>query len=619
MCGFAGYLQPDQPKPEILPMMVSCLSHRGPDAMGFHTEYGFGAGACRLAINGVVDGAQPLFDESGRVVLFYNGEIYNSPDLRRNLEAQGYRFRTGSDGEVICHLWHEHGADLFSRLDGMYALALWSSAARRLVLARDQAGEKPLHYARLQGGGIAFASEIRALLRHPAVDPAIDRQAAWDMPTFLWTPEPTTIHRNVRTVPPGSLLISDATRHTLRKIPRRALELPESRNPTHVTAEVRRRIVQAVENRLLSEVPIGSFLSGGLDSSIVATLAARRLPCLHTYCVGFESDTDPRYGVADEAPTAARLAERLGTRHRTIRLTPERTRPILERALRHADEPFAVSSGLGVMAVARAAHRSGVRVLLAGDGGDELFAGYPWHLMLSRLPTEPRGPRPEGEATSQPLGLSWTERIRRLEPYATAERAWALHYYASERDKAHLFHPDFAAGQRTSLRWFRRRRDEAWPPQRYLDHDRQFYLPNEMLRKLDRMTMAWSVESRAPFVAPGILDMAQVLQLDLLVGEGQGKWVLRRAFSDLLPAEVLARPKQGFGFPVDPWLQGPWADLVERGLGPDSALRRHGWIRRDALRRARSMLVDPERSHGHTVLSFIALNAWLERRELDPA
>jgi len=595
--------------------MVDSLMHRGPDAVGFHRDSGFGAGVRRLAINGIEDGDQPLLDESGEVVVFYNGEIYNSGELRLDLESRGYRFRTSSDGEVICHLWHEHGPDLFSLLDGMYAVALWLSGARRLVLARDRAGEKPLYYAHLVGGGIAFASEIRALLRHPAVDPAIDRQAVWDMPTFLWVPEPTTIHQHVRALPPAQVLLSTSDRHQLWRLPWRMSELSGLAKPSDLTAEVRTRVVHAVESRLMSEVPIGCFLSGGIDSSIVATLASRRRPSLHTFCVGFDETTESRHGVVDESRAAARLARRLGTHHHTVRLTARRARSILDQFLEHIDEPFAVSSGLGVMAVAREARRAGIKVLLSGDGGDELFAGYPWHLMLPQLSPTPSGLRPQVEVSAQSVSLPWPERIRQQEPYSPAERAWGFHYYASERDKALLFGPDLVAEQRTSLRWFGDSDEMAWSPQRYLDHDRSFYLPNEMLRKLDRMTMACSVESRAPFVAPTLLELSAELRLERLVDSEQGKIPLRRAFSDLLPDDVLRRPKQGFSVPVDLWLCGPWSDLLDQGLGPDSALRRHGWIRRDALDRARSMLADPERSHGHTLLSFIALNSWLERWE----
>lgn len=615
MCGIAGYLQIAAPQVGTLQAMTESLRHRGPDSSSFYSDQGLGIGVCRLAIGGTPDGDQPFFDRTGGAVLVYDGEIYNGDCLREELEARGHRFRTASTGELIYRLWHEHGIEAFERLDGMYAVALWLPRSRSLVLARDRVGQKPLHYASLDGGGIAFASEIRALLRHPGVDPQPDRQAAWDMPTLLWVPEPATIHRFIYALPRGQILTTDGCCHVLANVPERVAEQHDTQNPHRLVADIRRRVEQAVEDRLPQEARAGCFLSGGLDSSIVATIAARRLPSLETFCIGFSRDTDSRYGVADESPTAARLARQLGTRHHTIQLTAERARSALEFLFQHSDEPFAVSSGLGLMEVGRRARRLGIGVLLSGDGADELFGGSPSYLTAEGAMANTCGSPPASESRTPAGALAWLERMRRLDSGTAAQRVPVLGYHAAEQHKALLFEPDFTEGLSTSLRWFGAGDGRAWPPQRYLDHDREVFLPNETLRKLDRMTMACSVVGRAPFVASPLLDLSSVLRIEVLLGPGGGKRILRWAFSDLLPDEVLLRPKQGFAVPVDRWLAGPWSDLLERGLGPDSALRRNRWIRRDALERARAMLADPERSLGHTLLSFIALSFWLERRE----
>lgn len=626
MCGIAGYKM-RAPRPDaVLEGMVEALRHRGPDEAGYLLRPGLRAGMRRLSINDLSGGGQPLYNEDRSVALLYNGEIYNSPALRQGLERRGHRFRTRSDGEVLCHLWEEEGEALFDRLDGMFAAALWIEAEQKLVLARDIPGEKPLYYARLSGTDLAFASELKSLRRLDVLDQSLDAQALWDYPTFLWVPEPATALRAVRALPRGHLLVADASGIRLRAyagphpLPQEPCAPLSDEEAVAATREV---VTRAVESRLLSDVPLGAFLSGGLDSSIVVSLAARALPKLSTFTIGFEDVADPYHGQADESLQAEALARILGTEHRTIRVTADDFRAALRDFCHYGDQPFSVSSGLGILAVCGAARAAGIKVLLTGDGADECFGGYSWYAHLHRLPPAPTPERegPPPRLSFQNVGLSVEERLQAMAGYPLPGRLWAWHYYASEAEKATLFHPDVAAQARSSLRHFPGGPGEApatalgWSPRDTIRQDRELYFPGEMLRKADRMSMARSVEARVPFAAPEVLALAARLSDTQLVRGGELKWALRRAFEHLLPQEVVTRPKHGFNVPVDHWLRGPWADLVDEALGPGSRLSREGLLRPGAAESARALLRDQSRLSGHTVFSFITLNIWLEEAD----
>ena len=487
---------------------------------------------CRLSINDVSGGDQPLYNSDRSVVLVYNGEIYNYRELRRELEAKGHVFKTRSDGEVICHLYQHHGEDLFERLDGMFAVALWVASERKLLLARDIPGEKPLYYVEPHPGEVAFASEIAGLKCFPGVDLGLNRQALWDFPTFLWVPEPATVYRSIRAVPRGHLLIADDTGARLRpyanRFNRGAMRSFDERD---VVAETRSVVEQAVKSRLLSDVPIGSFLSGGLDSSIVATIAARELDTLDTFSVGFEDVDDPYHGRSDELAAAAETARRIGSRHHSVRVTAQSFRDELDTFCRHGGQPFAVSSGFGILAVAKASHDAGIKVLLSGDGADECFGGYSWYSHLDGAGRN-GGRRQEGVVSFQNFGIPLADRLATIDAMAAPEQAWAWHYYAHEEEKKALFAADFRDGLHSSLDQFRSYKNGgAWQPVDFVTQDRNFYFPNEMLSKVDRMTMAYSVESRVPFAAPAMLSHADKLAFaDMVAADGTLKTALRQGF-----------------------------------------------------------------------------------------
>jgi asparagine synthase (glutamine-hydrolysing) len=618
VCGIAGYFTQADVAPDVLTRMLDAVAHRGPDERGEYTSGAYRAGMCRLSINDLEQGGQPLFNGDRSVVLLYNGEIYNSPALRRELSAKGYAFRTHSDGEVICHLYDEYGEELFERLDGMFAAALWDVRRNKLLLARDLPGEKPLYYARLADGGLVFGSEIKALRTFPDLSLTLDRQAIWDFPTFLWIPEPDTVFEEIKAVPRGHILAFEGGGLRLRRYSNRFNTAPLGQSDGEIVAETRRVVSEAVHSRLLSDVPVGSFLSGGLDSSIVATLATQALGPIDTFSVGFEKLSDPYHGTSDESEDAAAYAARLGSRHHLVRVTAETFHNDLDRFCHHADQPFSVSSGLGVLSIARAAREQGIKVLLSGDCADECFGGYSWY---QHLPLGAGGQAGGVEASGpgqlpvsfQNFGMSLEDRLGFLAGYEAHSRAWAWHYYAHESEKSALFAKDWQAGLKPSLRYFRAFDPAAeWTPETYIAQDRDFYMPQEMLRKVDRMTMAYSVEGRVPFAAPAVLSHADKLSYSSLVRGDTLKWALRTAFADVLPAEVTARPKHGFNVPIDHWLKDEWSDLVDEAFAGSSALRHHGLVAGDAGAKARRMIDDPRRLNGHTIFSYIMLNRWLE-------
>jgi asparagine synthase (glutamine-hydrolysing) len=609
MCGIAGAFSPAGVEADTVRRMVGRLVHRGPDSSGFFSSGPYSAGMRRLGIVDVAGGDQPLFDESGDVALLYNGEIYNYPRLRRELEAEGVKFRSRSDGEVICHLYRKHGRGVFERLDGMFAAALWDASRQRLLLARDFPGEKPLYYSVLPGGGVAFASEIPSLVEHPQVSRDLDVQALWDYPSFLWVPEPATIYRSVYAILPGEGLevsVSGVRPFSFKENiarPSGPVETDED-----AIATTRRIVSDAVHSRLLADVPVGAFLSGGLDSSIVCTLASRSLAELNTFCVGFEDVEDPYHGRSDESGAAEAYAHKLGTKHTTVRVSPRDFRELLPTFIRAAGQPYAVSSGLGILAIAREARSMGIKVLLSGDGADEAFGGYSWYPSIPASFDASRATRGAEVLRFLDRDGSVDQRVARVAGYPPRLRAWAWHYYASEAEKEALFHPEVRG--RVSLHCFDGARFDE--PLDYLRHDRAFYFHNEMLSKVDRMTMAFSVEGRAPFAAPAVQHHAQRLGWDKLIRGDRLKWVLREAFAGDLPEEVLVRPKHGFNVPVDRWFRGEWRDLLMDTFAADSPLRRAGLLRHDAGTTAEHMINNPRRLAGHVLLTFVILKLWME-------
>jgi asparagine synthase (glutamine-hydrolysing) len=617
MCGIAGYIIREKINEKVIHEMVGSLIHRGPDSEGYYNSGGYCAGMRRLSINDLKTGDQPLFNRDRTVVLFYNGEIYNSPQLRRELEEKGYVFRTNSDGEIICHLYEEYGEDLFEKLDGMFAVSLWIEPEKKLILARDIAGEKPLYYAQISNHELVFASEVKSLINFPKLDLELNYQAIWDLPTFLWIPEPETIYKSINALLPGQILILDECGIQTKYANSNNFNNQElDPSDLSVIKETRKVVEGAIVSRLLSDVPIGSFLSSGLDSSIITAVAKKNLNDLTTFTIGFDDIPDPYHGMADESSSAEAYSKRLGTKHHTIRVTSDTFLNNLDVFCKYGDQPFAVSSGLGILSVAEEARKKGIKVLLSGDGADECFGGYSWYYHLDKLDEDSGTANEYQNISFQNFGLSLTERLEALYSLSPQVRAWAWHYYASESEKENLFSHDLRQNVSSSIRFFYKyKSSNNWRPEDFIKQDRMFYFPNEMLRKVDRMTMAYSVEGRSPFAASSVLSHANKLRYNHLVRGDVLKWVLRKAFMDILPQDICSRPKHGFNVPIDHWLKSEWAFLVEDTFSVNSELFRKGLIGNNSKSIAKMMLSDKKRLNGHSIFAYVMLNMWLENNK----
>ena len=321
MCGITGFRINYNIDKKILKQMNDVMVNRGPDSSGYFYDQEFSGAMQRLSINDLNTGDQPLFNQDKNIVLFYNGEIYNYKFLRDLLENKGYRFRTNSDGEVICHLYDEYKTEMFSMLDGMFAIALWIKNEKKLILGRDIAGEKPLYYYSLRSNEIIYASSIKSIYQFPNINFSLNMNSIWDLPTFTWTPQPNTIFNEIKTVPSSSYIIVDNEKTKIYKYEYKYKHDYSKLSDSDLVEKTRSLIQESVNLRLLSDVPVGTFLSGGLDSSIVTYIAAKKLPNLNTYTIGFEDVDDLQHGHADESIVAENFANQLNTNHKTIKAT----------------------------------------------------------------------------------------------------------------------------------------------------------------------------------------------------------------------------------------------------------------------------------------------------------
>ena len=560
MCGIYGLVgTPEVGIEAPLRRMANTLVHRGPDGDGRHVTESAGLGCRRLAIIDVAGGAQPLSSEDGDVVAVCNGEIYNHAALRRGLEARGHRFRTQSDVEVIPHLYQERGPDFVRELDGMFGLAVWDARRRRLVIARDRLGEKPLYYAATPRG-FAFASEPKALLASGLVPAA----ANWDaLATYLrtgWVGTPGSAFAGIGKLPPGGRLVLEGESLQFDRyweVTPLLAEPPLAIGLDEAARQLRQHIVRAVSAALVSDVAVGVFLSGGLDSTAIASVARQQLGALSTFALGFDV---PGFDEREHAGCAARA---LATRHHTLTITPQLFLDGTRDLVRILDEPLADPALVPTFLLSRFA-RAEVKVVLVGEGGDELFAGYPTYLggaLASHWATLPAGMRRTLAAAAPLLGapagnntVRWLVR-RFLEaadaPAAARHRAWTgcvppERLAALAADGGPLVappEPETPAG-RSAV-------------DALLALDLTDYLPDDLLVKLDRASMAASLEGRAPFLDHHLVEFACRLPVELKLRGVATKRVLRAAVADLVPPSIRRRVKRGLTVPLAAWLAGP--------------------------------------------------------------
>jgi asparagine synthase (glutamine-hydrolysing) len=580
MCGIVGIFDLRGERSvnvDLLGRMNETQHHRGPDEGGLHTEPGVGLGHRRLSIIDLSSGRQPLFNEDESVVVVFNGEIYNFLELMPELQGRGHRFRTRCDTEVIVHAWEEWGEACVERFRGMFAFALWDRNKKSLFLARDRLGVKPLYHAELPDGQFIFASELKALQIHPGLQRDIDPQAVEDYFAYGYVPEPRTIFKAARKLPPGHTLL--LARDGKPVEPRRYWDIPFAPLPAMTEADAAEELIarlrEAIKIRLIAEVPLGAFLSGGVDSSaVVAMMAGESAEPVNTCSIAFN---DPAF---NEERFATQVAERYHTRHFVDRVEAD-DYDLIDTLAGVYDEPYADSSALPTYRVCQLARRH-VTVALSGDGGDENLAGYRryrWHNYEERM----RGLLPLG--LRRPLfgalgrlypKADWAPRVFRAKTtFQALARDGVEGYFhgVSIMDDAlrgRLFSPDF----RRRLQGYRAievmrehaRRAPDHPLSRVQYLDMKTYLVGDILTKVDRASMAHALEVREPLLDHKLMEWWSGLPPEIKLRGREGKYIFKKALEPYLPREVLYRPKMGFSVPLAAWFRGPLRERVRQAV-----------------------------------------------------
>jgi asparagine synthase (glutamine-hydrolysing) len=627
MCGIAGIVGGAPAKP-VLEAMLAALEHRGPDDRGLRVGDGVALGMTRLSIIDLVTGRQPMVSDDGAATIVFNGEIYNYRAIRAELEAGGARFRTQSDTEVILRAWEIDGARCVNRLRGMFAFAIWDARRRQLLLARDRLGKKPLYYWH-RGDTLVFASEIKALLCHPGPGRAVDWPALHHYLAYGYTPTARSAFAGIMKLPPGHTAVLDGVTLTARRywaVPG-GVSVAACPEPSEVAQRVRAEIREAVRLRLAGDVPLGVFLSGGVDSSVVvASMREVTSGRITTFSIGFGEAT-PSY---DERPYARQVAERFGTEHHEEILEPKAAElaPVIVRSF---DEPFADSSAIATFAVAAATARH-VKVALSGMGGDETFAGYPRYLGVrlsetwARLPAWVR--RPAGAAAAGMVRESegsrnlrdWIERFAAGAEQPLPERylAWTRFFdapavvaLATPALAAHLAGDDPDQARRAA--WGGRGWDD--PVDGAFRIDLAAYLPDDLLVMADRMSMASSLELRAPFCDHRVIETSLMIPPAVKTPRLRLKGLLKAAYADVLPPAVLSHRKQGFMVPLARWLRTDLRPLLDDLLSPEQ-VRARGLFGVDQVERLKREHAAGHRSHADRLWALMMAELWV-REYLD--
>lgn len=634
MCGITGAIWTDPARAidrATLERMTDSLRHRGPDDSGHYlADYrarppyeplpGVALGFRRLSIIDLETGAQPLSNEDGLVWLAFNGEIYNYQALRHRLEGAGHTFRSHGDSETIVHLYEDEGVDCFRHLNGMFAIAIWDARQRRLVIARDRLGEKPLVY-RHEAERLLFASELKSILEAPGVPREVDPAAVDAYLTYQYVPHPQSILRGFRKLPPGHYAVwcdgkLDVQPYWTPDL--QAERLVDEQTAAHELCE---KLGTAVRMRLRSDVPLGAFLSGGVDSSLVVALMQREMgERVKTFTIGFP------IAEYDETRYARRVAEHLGTEHHEFRVEPSGV-DILSKLVWHYDEPFADSSAIPTWYVSQLT-RQHVTVALTGDGGDELFAGYPRYKAVAmgqaidRVPWLRRllgagfwqhGP---GDGRQKSLGRRW-KRFTAAVALPTRRRYLDWISIFNESRRADLYRDEFVEQldgddpfQFLDAAWSRMAGRDAVTAASLTDL--LTYLPCDLMTKVDIASMGQGLECRQPFLDPQVVEFSASLPSRLKFRRGKGKRLLRAAFGELLPAEIWTRPKMGFGVPLDHWFRGELRELTHDTL-LDPAAQTHAWFRVEAIRRLIEQHESGEFDHAYRLWSLVFLELWLKQ------
>ena len=590
MCGIAGLFHVETAKPvdpARIRAMTDAQAHRGPDGSGVWTAQGVGLGHRRLSIIDLGGGAQPMASADGQIVVTYNGEIYNFRDVRRELEATGAVFVTNSDTEVLIHGWRAWGPDLLSRLNGMFAFALYDDAKKSMMLARDRLGVKPLHYARLTDGSIAFASELKGLLANPVVRREVSPTAIEDYFAFGYVPDDTCLVAGVEKVPAGSYLLLKRGQAVPQPVIWWDVDFSGRASGSRMTliAEMQERLRAAVTSRMVADVPLGAFLSGGVDSSaVVALMAEASTQPVQTCSIGFDRADH------DETRYAAMIAEKFATDHRTRTVASDDFAAI-DTLVAAFDEPFADASALPTWRVCQLA-RETVTVALSGDGADEVFAGYRRYKfqaveerVRSLMPTGFRRSVFGALAKGYPKA-DWAPQMFRAKSTFEAlardgDEAYALSVgVTGPAMRARLFSDGLKRelqGHRAEDRYVTAMRNA--PAREHLDRaqyaDLKIWLPGDILTKVDRTSMAVSLEAREPLLDHRLVEFGARLPVSMRLRGGTGKWLMKKALRGTLPDEILYRKKMGFVSPIGSWFRGPLLGEAQRVV---ARMNETGWF-----------------------------------------
>lgn len=631
MCGIAGIVSAragtiDAPPiaPETIRAMTAAVAHRGPDADGFFEGPGLALGHRRLKVIDLEGGAQPMSNQDQSVWVTYNGEIYNHQSLRKELESDGYVFRSHCDTEVLVHGYHAWGADqLLDRIDGMFAFGIWDATARCLLLARDRMGQKPLFYSILADGTLVFASEVKGLLAHPDVRWAVDEAGLAAYLTFEYLPGELSMIEGVRKLLPGTWLSFEAGESQRR----RYWDIPfvDGPGPADAVERFTELFDQAVARRLMADVPLGVFLSGGIDSSSVAASVVKQRTAANvkTFSIGFREKS------YDESSMARLVAEHLGTEHHERIFTAEAMRKVLPQVAAILDEPFGDASLLPTYLLSAFA-REHVTVALGGDGGDELLLGYPTFFAdaLARGFTAlPRFVRESARTLGHALpvstkNFSFDFRVNSFLRAADAQANWRHPLWlgsvipGSDDDP---LHPDLRAEHPVACvldfvgSLYEVPKSTAHLQRLSYQYCRS-YLADDILHKVDRASMAVSLEARSPFLDRALVELIASLPPKLkLEPPNNGKVILKRAMRSRLPSAVIDRPKKGFGIPVAAWLKGPLDPLVDELLS-EGRLSDGGYLDPSRVRRLVDQHRRNERNHRKVLWTLLSFELWREAR-----
>lgn len=628
MCGICGY-QAERVDPRVVRWMNARLRPRGPDEEGYYEADGVALGMRRLRVIDLCGGRQPVTNEDGSLQLVYNGEIYNFRELRERLRRSGHVFATRSDTEVIVHGYEEWGEAVVERLNGMFAFALWDARKRSWFLARDRMGEKPLYYYHAPGL-FAFASEPKALLAHPGVPRTLDPEALAAYLSFEYVPSPASIYAGIRKLPPAHRMRVSADGLFIEpywEFPTRAAaeHAEDAREVRDWPAALRARLAEAVERRLIADVPLGCFLSGGLDSSALAVLMAERLGTgrLQTFSIGFSNAS------FDESHHAAAVARHLGTEHHVQVLDASHLLDLLPGAAGFMDEPLGDGSVLPTLALAHFA-RAHVTVALSGDGGDELLGGYPtlfadaWAERYTRAVPHPIHRLVRALAARLPASAADMSLDFKIKQFLRAARlpadhrhfGWVGSFLPGELDS--LLQPELreVALARPPYGCVGDALDGTGPERQGLDRllflYARFYLAEDVLVKVDRCSMACGLETRAPFLDPEFVRFCAALPNRWKVRGTMTKAALRAAFADALPEPILKRPKKGFGMPVAEWMRGSLRPLLLEFFDP-AYLRRQRIFEPEPIQRLCREHLEGRADHRKQLWTLLAFQLWHDR------